>query len=314
MTEQHTGGAAAAAGGQDRCTIRLEQIVKKLDRFRLGPLDLSAEQGYITAIVGPNGSGKSTLFRMLMNLVKPESGSLTLFGQSYTPAAEPQLKRRIGYVPEVTEWEELASNVGQLTRFVLRWYPRWNEVRYRELMAKFRLDEGMKLKKLSKGMQRKLAFVYAIAQEPELLLLDEPTAGLDPLAWRDFLDEIVRFMADGRRSVLLATHILEEVRRLADYVVFLYDGRLLGTYEKDALLEKWKSIWVGRAPDDAERLAGVVRVERGPAADRLITRSAGETEAALRERGIAIRRVTALELDEIFAHVIGIGTKEELRS
>lgn len=247
-------------------------------REEAGPLNLSIEPGYIVAIVGPNGSGKSTLFRMLMNLVKPERGTLRLLGEQY-PEAETGIKQRIGFVPEVTEWEDMASTVGELTQFISMWYPSWNERKYRELLARFKLDEGLQLKKLSTGMQSKLAFIYAIAQEPGLLLLDEPTSGLVPLAWRDMLVEIVRFMDNGQGSVLIATHILEEVRRFADYIVFLYDGQLLGRYEKDTLLEQWKSIWIERAPEGAERLPGVVRVELGPAA--------------------------ALELDEIFAYMIG---------
>ncbi|MFC0211663.1 ABC transporter ATP-binding protein [Paenibacillus chartarius] len=285
--------------------IELKDVTKPLERFTLGPLNLTLEPGYIYALVGPNGSGKSTLFRMLMNLVKPASGEVQLIGHSYSPDAEPVIKRRIGYVPELTEWEEIAGTIGELTAFIRYWYPGWNEGLYRELLAKFQLDEGLKLKKLSKGMQRKLALVYALAQEPELLLLDEPTAGLDPLAWRDCMKEISRFMADGRRTVVMATHILEEVRRMADYVMFLYEGRLLGTFEKDTLLEEWKSLWVDRAPEGAERIPGVVHVERGPVADRLITRQAAQTESALKERGVTIRTMGALELDEIFAYMIG---------
>lgn len=294
--------------------ITLEYLEKPLDRFTLGPLNLSVERGYIVAVVGPNGSGKSTLFRMIMNLVKPECGTLRLFEERY-PENEVSIKQRVGYVPETTEWEEVASTVGQLTQFISMWYPCWNGSKYRELLVRFKLDEGLKLKKLSKGMQRKLAFIYAIAQEPDLLLLDEPTSGLDPLAWRDMLDEIVSFMSNGRRSVLMATHILEEVRRLADYIVFLNEGKLQGRFEKDTLMEQWKSVWIERAPEGAERLPGVVRVERGPAADRLITEAAGRTETALRERGIGIRSVAGLELDEIFAYIIGRKSAgEELES
>jgi ABC-2 type transport system ATP-binding protein len=289
-----------------KAALSLKRVEKKLDRMTLGPIDFEIEPGYVVAVVGPNGSGKSTLFRMLMNLVKPDNGEIRILQKSY-PDEEVELKRKIGYVPEAAEWEEAGPTIRHLTEFVSRWYPDWNRERYHELMVRFGLEGKQKLKQLSKGMQRKLAFIHAIAQEPDILLLDEPTSGLDPFAWRAMMDEVMRFMEQGGKSVVMATHILDEVRRMADYVAFMYEGRLLGFYEKDTLLDQWKAIWVERPPVQAHLLPGLVRVDddKSPAGPvRLVTNSPLETEAALRHQGIAVHSMTSLELDEIFTHLI----------
>jgi ABC-2 type transport system ATP-binding protein len=283
--------------------VSLGDIRKSYGNFELGPVDLTVETGYVVALVGPNGGGKSTLIRMLMNLDQPSSGEMTLFGGAY-PDDEVAIKRRVGYVPErsVGHDEMSAKSLGE---FVSRFYPRWDHRLYEDLLKRARIEPDKKFGRLSKGVQRRLAFALALATGSELLLLDEPTAGVDPFARREILEDISRFMHDGHhgddRTVVFATHVMEEVRRIADYVVFLADGEFLGLHEKDALLERWKIFWVDREPEGD--VPGLVEVEGGSPA-RIVSGSPRETAEALSAQNIRIIRSGAVDLEEILSHLM----------
>jgi ABC-2 type transport system ATP-binding protein len=283
----------------ERPVISLKGVTKSYGNFGLGPVDLEVEPGYVVAVVGPNGSGKSTLFRMLMNLTRPDSGEVSLFGSGY-PEDEVAIKQRIGYVPErsVGHDEMTARTLGE---FVSHWYPKWDRSLYEDLVSRSEIEKNKRFRDLSKGMQRRLIFALAAATGAKLLLLDEPTDGVDPFARREMLEDISRFMHDGERTVVFATHVMEEVRRIADYVAFLVGGDFLGLYEKDALLESWRTLWVDREPDSA--LPGVVEVEGGSPV-RLVTRSPEETEDALARGGARVIRAGALDLEEILSHLM----------
>ena len=282
--------------------ISADGLKKSYGGFTLGPVDLRIEPGYVVAVVGPNGSGKSTLFRMLMGLSRPDAGELSLFGRRH-PRDEVEIKRRIGYVPETSSGHDDMS-AKELGGFVSRWYPDWSDETYAGLLQRFEIPPRQRFGKLSKGMRRRLAFALAAAREPELLLLDEPTDGVDPFARRAMLEEVSGFLqaeSGGERTVLFATHVMDEVQRIADYVVFLHGGRFLGFHEKDALVDSWRSLWVERAPES--HLPGLVSVEDGTP-PRLVTDSPRKTRAALEERGVGIVRSGTLDLEEILEHLM----------
>jgi ABC-2 type transport system ATP-binding protein len=280
--------------------ISLRDVRKSYgDYFELGPVDLGVEPGYVVAVVGPNGGGKSTLFRMLMNLVQPDSGEVRLFGGAY-PDDEVAIKQRVGYVPErsLGHDEMSAKSLGEL---VSRFYPGWDQRLYEDLVKRLGIEQDKRFGRLSKGVQRRLAFALAAATGSELLLLDEPATGVDPFARREMLEDISRFVQNGDRTVVFATHVMEEVRRIADYVVFLVDGEFLGLYEKDALLEGWKTLWLDREPD--ADVPGVVEVEGG-SPTRVVSDSPQETAEALSAENIRIVRSGVLDLEEILSHLM----------
>ena len=280
--------------------ISLRSVRKSYGNFELGPVDLEIEPGYVVAIVGPNGGGKSTLFGMLMNLLQPDSGDLEIFGRTY-PGDEVAIKQKIGYLPERPVGHD-EMNAKSLGRFVSRFYPGWDGRLYEDLLKRGGLEPNKAYGKLSKGMQRRLAFALALAAGPELLLLDEPTAGVDPFARREMLEDISRFMDGGdTRTVVFSTHVVEEARRIADYVAFLVDGEFLGLHEKDALLERWKTLWVDGVPE--ADIPGVVEVEDG-SPPRLVSDSPQETARALSERGVRIIRSGAVDLEEVLSHLM----------
>jgi ABC-2 type transport system ATP-binding protein len=279
--------------------ISLRDVRKSYGDFELGPVDLAIEPGYVVAVVGPNGCGKSTLIRMLMNLIQPDSGEVRLFGGVY-PDDEVAIKQRVGYVPERSSGHD-GMSAKSLGEFVSRFYPGWDRRLYEDLVRRAQIEPDKKFGRLSRGVQRRLAFALALASGSELLLLDEPTAGVDPFARREMLEDISRFMQDGDRTVVFATHVMEEVRRIADYVVFLVDGSLLGLHEKDALLEGWKTLWVDREPEGD--VPGVVEVEDGRPA-RIVSDSPRESEEALSAENIRTVRSGGLDLEEILTHLM----------
>jgi ABC-2 type transport system ATP-binding protein len=284
--------------------ISLREVQKSYGNFELGPVNLEIEPGYVVAVVGPNGGGKSTLIRMLMNLVQPDSGEHELFGSAY-PEDEVAIKRRIGYAPERSVGhDEMSAN--SLGEFVSRFYPGWDGRLYEDLLERSEIESHKKFGELSRGVQRRLAFALALATSSELLLLDEPTAGVDPFGRRQMLEDISRFMHGGtpegdRRTVVFATHVMEEVRRIADYVAFLADGEFLGLHEKDALLEGWKMFWVDREPEGD--VPGVVEAE-GATPSRIVSNSPQETAEALSSENIRIVRSAGLDLEEILSFLM----------
>jgi ABC-2 type transport system ATP-binding protein len=280
--------------------ISLRDVRKSYGDFELGPVDLAIEPGYVVAVVGPNGCGKSTLIRMLMNLIQPDSGEVRLFGGVY-PDDEVAIKQRVGYVPERSSGHD-GMSAKSLGEFVSRFYPGWDRRLYEDLVRRAQIEPDKKFGRLSRGVQRRLAFALALASGSELLLLDEPTAGVDPFARREMLEDISRFMQDGDRTVVFATHVMEEVRRIADYVVFLVDGSLLGLHEKDALLEGWKTLWVDREPE--VDVPGVVEVVWGGSPTRIVSDSPQETGQALSAEDIRIVRSGRLDLEEILSHLM----------
>jgi ABC-2 type transport system ATP-binding protein len=292
--------------------ISLKGVKKTYRNFELGPIDLTIEPGCVVAVVGPNGSGKSTLFGMLMNLIQPDSGERELFGLSY-PKDEVAIKRRIGYVPERSVGHDEMS-ARALGEFVSYWYPRWDQRLYEDLLGRWEIDPDKRFGKLSKGAQRRLSFALALATGPELLLLDHPAEGVDPIARTQMLDDVERFAEsggyggahsgaheEGERTVVFATHVLDDVKQVADHVVLLADGEFLGFHKKDSLIDGWKNIWVDREPGGD--VPGVVEIDGGRPT-RLVTDSPHETARALSAQSVRVVRTASVDLEDILSHLV----------
>ncbi|WP_308638059.1 ABC transporter ATP-binding protein [Paenibacillus silvisoli] len=284
--------------------VAIEGLVQKRKDFELGPIDLRIPRGYITAIVGPNGSGKSSLFRLMLDLAKPDTGGIELLGEQVGSGEDTALKAKIGYVPEQAIDLEDALRGSQKADFVRQWYPNWDIHLYQELLRRFEVDPAIKLGKMSKGMRRKFDLAIAMAHQPELLLLDEPSSGLDPIAWKTMIEVLHRYMERGERTVVMASHIIDEVKRLADYIVFVVQGKVLGMYEKDALLDGWQALYVdsGGHAVDWRRMPGYrTAALTGGSTYKVVTGEAHEAERWLANEAAGVRLISKqkLELEEI---------------
>jgi ABC-2 type transport system ATP-binding protein len=221
--------------------IELIDLTKRFGRtLAVNNLSLTIPRGGTFGLIGPNGAGKSTTIKMLMGMLSISAGRANVLGIDI--AADPvQVKQRVGYVPEVHHiyrWMRIREAID----FCKSCFRTWNDETCRELVELFGLDLEKKVKHLSKGTQVKLALLLAVSHEPELLLLDEPLSGLDPIAREDFLEGVLRTICDRGQTVLISSHVLDDVRRLADRVGILYEGQLVLHGDIDELLTSTKRI------------------------------------------------------------------------
>lgn len=282
--------------------IEMNHVYKTRRDRQIGPIHLTIEPGYVVALVGHNGSGKSTLIHLLAQLVHPDAGEIRWFGQAYPEGMPADTRQWIGYVPEHPTREEDRLTAEAAAAFRAVWYPGWDETRFQRLMSRFQVPPHTKLSRMSKGERRKFELAAALAPHPRLLLLDEPSSGLDPFAWKVMLEELRGCMENGKTTVMIATHILDEVKRLADYVVLMHEGRMLGKLEKDHLLENSKEMWFEGTPEEASELPGVIETETEGRLQRIVTLAAIEASFVLEQAGIHPIRVRRLELDDILMH------------
>src|SRR5262245_1104141 len=191
----------------------------------LNGVTFRASAGQVYGLVGANGAGKTTLLKHLLGLLRAASGSVRVFGLD--PVREPvRVLGRIGYLSEERELPEW-MRIDELMSYTQAYHPTWDMSYARELIGTFGLDPSKKVKELSKGVRAQAGLVAAVAHRPELLILDEPSSGLDAVVRRDILDAIVRTVADDGRTVIFSSHLLEEVERMSDHLTMLQDGRVV---------------------------------------------------------------------------------------
>lgn len=190
----------------------------------LSGVSFRATAGRVYGLVGANGAGKTTFIRHLLGLLRASTGSVRVFGLD--PVRDPAgVLGRVGYLSEEHELPEW-MRVGELLRYTQAFHPTWDEAYARELLETFALDPSLRVRDLSKGMRAQAGLIAAAAHRPELLILDEPSSGLDAIVRRDILDAIVRAVADDGRTVIFSSHLLDEVERMSDHVTLLHQGRV----------------------------------------------------------------------------------------
>lgn len=221
--------------------IQVQGLTKRFGRQEvIRNLAMSIARGSAFGFLGPNGAGKTTTLKLMMGLLRRDAGSVSLLG--IDPALDDVgVKRLVGYVPEqqfIYRWMRVSDAI----RFCRPLYPTWNDRRCEELLKLFALDAGKKVKHLSKGNVVKLALLLAMAHEPEVLILDEPMAGLDPLVRDDLLDGVLRTLCDRERTLIFSSHTMADVQRMADRIGIIDEGTLLYDGPIDTLLNGTKRI------------------------------------------------------------------------
>jgi ABC-2 type transport system ATP-binding protein len=214
--------------------LATRQIGKRYGRrWVLSEATLAVPTGHIAGIVGPNGAGKSTLMQLAVGLIKPDAGSIALFGEAVVPTAAQVA--RIGFVPQKTSLYSSFSVADHL-RLGSAMNPSWDEAFARERVTRIGLDRSQRAGKLSGGQQAQLALILAIAKRPELLVLDEPVANLDPLARREFLQVLMEYAVENAATIVLSSHLVNDLERVCDYVILVAGGHVELCGDIDELL------------------------------------------------------------------------------
>ena len=225
--------------------IELSHVTKHFPGFTLQDLSLTVPSGTICGLVGENGAGKSTTIRLLMEALRPDSGRCTVLGADSAAPEFLSLKEDIGVVLDEAYFPE-SLNALQVGGVMAKTYRRWDGKQYQNYLTRFGLPEKKPFKDFSRGMKMKLAIAVALSHSPRLLVLDEATAGLDPIVRDEVLEIFNEFTREEDHSILISSHILSDLEKLCDYIAFLHQGRLLFCDEKDRLLEEY-GIFVGTA-------------------------------------------------------------------
>ena len=280
--------------------VEFSGVTKRYKYFTLDQVDLKLPTGYIMGFVGANGAGKSTTLRILMGLVHQDAGCVQVLGHTM-PEDQAAAKREIGFVSEDMRLYGAATLEWHM-RFVRSIYPRWDHAYANDLLRRFDLHAQQKIKGMSHGQRVKAALMLALARRPRLLVLDEPTAGLDPIARREVLGELMAVLADEERTVLFSSHNTLEVEQISDQVTFIDRGRILESSDKETFLDRWRRLRLVLPPNTMlPGLPGIVKVD-GSSRLPVITTNRFEPAmmAACTEVGVSVQAVDAMTLEEIF--------------
>ncbi len=284
--------------------LEMCDVVRTFPEFQRGPLNLELDPGTVLGYVGPNGSGKSTTFHCLMGLLRADSGEMRIFGRP-NDLNKPEWKFDIGYVGDEHVFYENWSGERNL-KFLSQFYPNWSDSLAEGLAKRLELPLKKKARELSTGNRVKLALVAAMAHSPRLLVLDEPTSGLDPVVRNEALDVLFEVMETGERAIFYATHILQDISRLADELVFLNDGQIYLRTPKDDLTDHWRKLSF-RHSGIVASMEGVVSHRQEGEDHEVISANGGATLQQLGELGAENVQENRMSIDEIAVEIIREG-------
>lgn len=267
----------------------------------LDDVSLTVPRGGVFGLIGGNGAGKTTMIKHILGLLRPQSGSVQVFGLD--PIENPVgTLGRIGYLSEdrdLPNWMRIC----ELMRYTQAFYPNWDNTFAEELREAFDLDPKARVKNLSRGQRARAGLLVALAHRPELLVLDEPSSGLDPVVRRDILGAIIRTIAEEGRTVLFSSHLLDEVERVADRVAIIHHGRILLTASMDEIRDNHRRVTLrfSESQDRAPALVGALSHEgRGTEWTYICEGESDQLRRAAEALGATVVGDATLSLDEIF--------------
>ncbi|WP_416150450.1 ATP-binding cassette domain-containing protein [Salipaludibacillus sp. HK11] len=277
-------------------TINFIKVEKKIDKqFQLGPLNFMIKPGTVTALIGNNGAGKSTLIRLLTGMVHLDSGEINRFDNLHVNG---KWREEIGYVPQTSIGYERFT-LKQLAELHDIGFEGWEEETFSRLITRFTLPLSKTFDSLSVGMQKQALIILALSRKTKLLVMDEPLSGVDIESQEKMREEWVAYLEnDPERSILFATHVPEEVKEFADYIVCMKSGDVTGSYEKDHLQQNYGRIWL-KDPGEIRNLMGVIDVKYNGNTCEIISQDMKGTEEAIKRENYEIVMQHRLEFAEI---------------
>ena len=218
--------------------IEMKKVVKAYDRgFRLGELNITIPSGVIVGLIGENGAGKTTMIKSLLNVIRIDQGTIRIFEQDHQQQ-ESKIKEDIGVVLDQTFFPELLTPK-EINSIMKDIYSSWDQKLFFQYLKDFSLPVDKQIRKMSKGMRKKLEIATALAHHPKLLILDEPTSGLDPVVRNEVLDLFLDFIQEEDHTILFSTHITSDLEHIADQIIFIDQGKILLNQSRDELLDSY---------------------------------------------------------------------------
>ena len=279
--------------------IEIRGLIKNYPSFTLGPLDLTVPRGAIYGLIGPNGAGKTTAIDLIFGMGRNDAGTIRVLNLDHR-ADEVALKRRAAYVsPDLnfTVW----GKVGKAIRFVRGFYPEWDNAYCAELMKAFQLSDNDKIATLSFGAKTKLSLLLALARRPQVLILDEPTTGLDAVSKQQVFGELLKAVENGERTVLISSHGLSDIERFADHVGMIKNGKLLLEGRTDEIVDRYRlaEFFTPNGTTISNR-AGLTILRRNENRWRALLDQTSGAQDWLQSRGAEQLSLTRMTLEDLF--------------
>lgn len=280
--------------------IEMRGVSKEYRFFSLDRISLEVPAGQIMGLIGPNGAGKSTTIRILMGLVHQDAGDVRVLGHRM-PADQVAAKWDIGFASEDMRLYE-QSTIDWHMQFMRSMYPLWDSAYAQLLLKRFGLRAEQKIKGLSHGQRVKAGLLMVFARKPKLLILDEPTTGLDPVARHEILRELSAVMTDEGRSILFSSHNTQDIEQISDQITFIDRGRILDSMDKETYLDRWRRLRLVVPHGVAlPALPGVIGVrQEGRLAVATSNAFVPDLAGAYESSGVRVQRVETMTLEEIF--------------
>jgi len=256
--------------------VELKNVTKQFKEFSVNNINLQVKQGFVTGFIGANGAGKSTTIKMMMNLLKPDTGEIKLFGLDYK-THEKAIKERIGFVYDGNIFFE-GLNLKDIKRIVAPAYKQWDDTLFYQYVEQFKLPLNKAIKTFSKGMQMKASLAIALSHHAELIIMDEPTAGLDPIFRRELLDLLQELMIEGNRTIFFSTHITTDLDRIADYIAFMHNGELVFNQSIHDVAENYALVKGGTDLLDRDTEKDFVHIHRSSTGFEALTNNIKEVK------------------------------------
>jgi len=218
--------------------LEIKNVTKSYKDFKIDDISFNLEKGYIMGFVGANGTGKTTTIKLIMNLIKKQSGQINIFGMDNV-LCEKEVKERIGFVYDENIYFEHLK-IGSLAKLISKFYKKWDWSAFDNYMKRFDLDKNKKISKLSKGTKTKVSIAIALSHNAELIIMDEPTSGLDPVFRSEILEILHDVMLDENKSILFSTHITSDLEKIADHITFIDKGKILFSEAYSKIIDDYR--------------------------------------------------------------------------
>lgn len=267
--------------------LEIKNLRKEYKDFTLKDINFTLPRGFVMGFIGPNGAGKSTTIKLIMNLIKKNSGEINILGMDNVKQ-EKQIKEKIGFVYDENYFYEELS-IKSMAGIIASFYKNWDEKTFEKYIKQFGLNKDKKIKDLSKGMKMKFSLAIALSHKAELIIMDEPTSGLDPVFRSEILDILYSLIQDENISIFFSTHITTDLEKIADYITFLNNGSIEFSDEKDSIMDRYSIVKGSKDLLDRDTKKEFIKVRENSYGFEALTNNVQRVKSLFRDKVVIER-------------------------